>query len=118
MIKTVILSFIQSALSVGGITLLHHVLEGRGHNVIELLTSLLSIRGIAGAILLFGAFAVMTYMLTFVKFTIFIPLNTATTFLLTVVIGLLQNTEKPSWNIVVGMVFVLSGIAVIAGQRQ
>lgn len=118
MIKTVILSFVQSALSVGGITLLHHVLEGRGQNVTELVMSMMSLRGIAGAMLLFGAFAVMSYMLTFVKASVFIPMNTATTFLLTVVVGFLLSTEKPSWHIILGMMLVLSGIAVIAGQRQ
>ncbi|MEY3385934.1 MAG: hypothetical protein RIR53_745 [Bacteroidota bacterium] len=118
MTRMIILSFVQSALSVGGITLLHGVLDGRGGNLVELLPSLLSMRGISGALLLLAAFAVMSYMLTFMRASVFIPMNTATTFLLTVLIGLVTTAERPSLRLVLGMVLVLSGIAVIATQRQ
>lgn len=118
MTRMIILSFVQSVLSVGGITLLHNALDGKGQHAIDAILSLLSVRGFAGVVLLLTAFAVMSYMLTFMRATVFIPMNTATTFLLTVVIGLFTATERPSLQIILGMVLVLSGIAVIATQRQ
>ncbi|MBU3699830.1 MAG: hypothetical protein FGM33_07455 [Candidatus Kapabacteria bacterium] len=118
MTRMIILSFVQSALSVGGITLLHNVLDGRGQHAMEAISSLLTIRGLAGTVLLFSAFAVMSYMLTFMKATVFIPMNTATTFLLTVLIGLFTSSERPSLRLILGMALVLTGIAVIATQRQ
>lgn len=117
MTRTIILSFIQSALSVGGITLLHLVLDGRGASIPDTVHSLISARGLVGTVLLFLAFAVMSYMLTFTKASTFIPMNTATTFLVTVVMGLFTTSERPSLQLVVGMALVVSGIAVIAAQR-
>lgn len=117
MIRLVFLSFLQSALSVGGIEMLHTVLNGKQLSITDTLLALVSLRGIAGSGLLLCGFVVMSHMLTISKASVFIPLNTATTFVLTVAIGLLSQTERPSVALIVGMTLVLSGIAVIATQR-
>lgn len=116
MTRIVILSFVQSALSVGGIGLLHTVLEGK-QSILDTLLTLASLRGIAGSGLLLLGFVVMSHMLTMTKASVFIPLNTATTFILTVAIGLISQSERPSVALIIGMTLVLSGIAVIATQR-
>lgn len=117
MTRIVILSFVQSALSVGGISILHSVLHGKQQPMIDTLLSLANLRGIAGSGLLLLAFVVVSHMLTLTKASVFIPLNTATTFILTVAIGLISQSERPSVALIVGMMLVLSGIAVIATQR-
>ncbi len=117
MTRIVILSFVQSALSVGGIGMLHTLLEGKQQSIFDTLLSLASLRGVAGSGLLLLGFVVMSHMLTITKASVFIPLNTATTFILTVAVGLLSQSERPSIAIIFGMTLVLSGIAVIATQR-
>ncbi|MBU3678681.1 MAG: hypothetical protein FGM32_03630 [Candidatus Kapabacteria bacterium] len=117
MTRIVILSFVQSALAVGGIGMLHSVLDGKPQSVIDTLQTLVCFRGIAGSGLLLLGFVVMSYMLTLTKASVFIPLNTATTFILTVAIGLISQSERLSAPLIVGMMLVLSGIALIATQR-
>ncbi|MFM8771300.1 MAG: hypothetical protein ACKOE4_04670 [Candidatus Kapaibacterium sp.] len=117
MTRIVILSFLQSALSVGGIGVLHSVLDGKQQPIFDTLLSLASFRGIAGSGLLLLGFVVMSHMLTLTKASVFIPLNTATTFILTIAVGLISQSERPSVTLIIGMTLVLSGIAVIATQR-
>lgn len=118
MTRVVILSFIQSALSVGGISVLHSVLHGKEQGVASTALSLLSLRGVSGSLMLFLGFLVMSHMLSLTKVSVFIPLNTATTFLLTVGFGIIAGTERPSLTLVIGMGLVLSGIALITAQRS
>lgn len=118
MTRIILLSFAQSALSVGGISLLHAVLDGKNQALLQTATALLSLRGMAGSLLLFAGFLVMSHMLTLTRVSVFVPLNTATTFLLTIGMGLVLRTERPSIIMVLGMVLVLSGIALITAQKS
>lgn len=118
MMRVIILSFVQSALSVGGISILHSVLHGTGQTLMATMLSLVSLRGLAGSLMLFLGFLVMSHMLSLTKVSVFVPLNTATTFLLTVAIGIVAGSERPSLTLVVGMGLVLSGIALITAQRS
>lgn len=117
MIRLILLSVLQSALSVGGITVLHELLHNRALSATEMTGAFVSLRGVMGVVLLVLAFIVMSYMLTDMKVAVFVPLNTATTFMTTTVAGLLLRTEKPSLRLIAGMVLVVSGIAVITSQR-
>jgi drug/metabolite transporter (DMT)-like permease len=118
MIRIVVLSFVQSALSVGGIRMLHDALQGKDQTIISTALSLLSIRGMAGSLMLFLGFLVMSHMLSLTKVSVFVPLNTATTFLLTIGVGLIAGSDRPSLSLMIGMALVLSGIALIATQRN
>ena len=115
--RLVMLSVLQSGLSVGGITVLHGLLHDRGLTPPEMVGAFISIRGLLGVVLLVLAFLVMSYMLTDMKVSVFVPLNTATTFLTTTVAGLLIASERPSIRIIAGMVLVVTGIAVITSPR-
>lgn len=118
MMRVVLLSFLQSALSVGGISVLQSALHGRDQTVVTTALSLLSVRGVAGSLMLFLGFLVMSHMLSFTKVAVFIPLNTATTFLLTIGFGLIVGSDRPSPTMLVGMGLVLTGIALITAQRS
>jgi drug/metabolite transporter (DMT)-like permease len=118
MMRIVLLSFVQSALSVGGIGLLHTALHGKDQNMIGTVMSLLSLRGMAGSLMLFLGFLVMSHMLSLTKVSVFIPLNTATTFLLTIGFGLISGSDRPSLSLIIGMGLVLCGIALITAQRS
>jgi drug/metabolite transporter (DMT)-like permease len=117
MMRLVMLSVLQSGLSVGGITVLHELLHDRSLTPAEIVGAFISMRGLLGIVLLILAFLVMSYMLTDMKVSVFVPLNTATTFLTTTVAGLLVTSERPSLRIFAGMVLVVAGIAVITAQR-
>ena len=95
--------------------MLHSALHGKDQTLIETAMSLLSLRGMAGSMMLFLGFLVM---LSLTKVSLFVPLNTATTFLLTIGFGLISGSDRPSLSLIIGMGLVLCGIALITAQRS
>lgn len=109
--------FVQSSLSVAGSVLLSLALKGSGTSAAQMLQAGYSLRGLAGIVLMLASFGVLTYALTEYKPSAFIPVNTATTFVATVVLSHALGHDRVSITAVVGMLLIASGIAlVVRGQ--
>ncbi|MBL0323267.1 MAG: hypothetical protein IPP80_13005 [Ignavibacteria bacterium] len=86
MIKLLALTSLQAILGVGGIAMLTRALHGKPMELRVITTALFTIEGMIGAVILFGSFIVMSVILSFAKMSVYIPLNTALTFLVTIIL--------------------------------
>lgn len=118
MIRLLIYTFVQAMLGVGGIAMLTRALHGKPMELRVMTLALFTIEGGIGALLLFASFLVMSAILSFAKMAVYIPVNTAVTFLLTVVISIALGHERISVALVLGMVLIVAGVAIITGNRN
>jgi len=116
MIKLILLTLLQSLLTVFGMGLLNLALDGKTINVRELATALMTIQGMVGMLLLFGSFVLTSVILSFARLGVFIPLNTGLVFLATVLWGVLIQQEKISIPMMLGMVLIVMGVALVSAQ--
>ena len=72
MIKLILLTLLQSLLTVFGMGLLNLALDGKTINVRELATALMTIQGMVGMLLLFGSFVLTSVILSFARLGVFI----------------------------------------------
>lgn len=115
--KLLLWTIAHSALTVGGMGLLTIALGGREITFRTLLDGLLTLPGITGVVLLFGSFLTTAAVLSFARLSLFIPLNTGLVFLFTLLFAVFVQHEKINVPILLGMVLIVSGIAIISGQR-
>lgn len=108
---------LQSALAVGGMALLTHALYGVPLEIRALSTAFLSWWALAGAAALAASFIVLSIILSFASWSIFVPISTACTFVCTVCLSIITQSEAVSIRTVIGMVLIIAGIAVIASKR-
>lgn len=108
---------LQSALAVGGMALLTHALHGVPLELRAMATAFVSWWAITGLAALAGSFVVLSIILSFAQWTVFIPLSTACTFACTIGISLATGNEPLSMRTVVGMVLIIAGVAVVATKR-
>ncbi len=113
MMKLIAWSFLQSALGVGGIAMLTRALHGRPMEFRTMMSAALTPEAVIGAILLLGSFLVMSLILSFARMSVYIPVNTGLTFLLTVVLTLVTDDARLSMPMIVGMVLILVGISIV-----
>ena len=108
---------LQSALAVGGMALLTHALHGVPLEVRALSTAFLSLWALAGVAALAASFVVLSIILSFASWSTFIPISTACTFVCTICLSMIIQTEAVSIRTVIGMVLIIVGVAVIASKR-
>ena len=115
--KLVLLSILQSALAVGGTGLMTMAMHGRMTGPASLLAGALTPQGLIGMLLLLSSFIVMAVILTFAKLSVYIPLNTAISFLLTVIFASLVEHERITFPMMLGMVMIVIGTALVASGQ-
>ena len=115
--KLLLLTTLQSALTVGGMGLLTIALGGRPMEFKALLEGVFTLQGIAGIVVLFGSFITTSIILSFARLSIFVPLNTGIVFLFTVLFAALVQDEKINVPILVGMSLIVAGIAIVSVYR-
>jgi drug/metabolite transporter (DMT)-like permease len=104
-------------MSVGGSMLISVALKGRGGAPSQLLEAGLSGKGLAGITLMLLSFIVLTYALSMYTPKTFIPVNTATSFMATILLSYLIGYEAISLTAVAGMLLIGTGITlVLRGQ--
>lgn len=118
MIAVLMLCTIQSLCSVAGSMQLHsaysaHVCQTPS----QYISATLSQTGLLGLALTTAAFLVLAYTLSIAKASTVIPVNTALTFLVTIVLGLIAGHERISVGLITGMVLIAGGIAVVVQSR-
>ena len=117
MTKLLAICIIQSVMSVGGSMLISLAMKGGDASATHLVQAGLSGRGLAGIALMLTSFMVLTYALSAYSPGTFIPVNTATTFVATIVLGYLIGHESISLSAVIGMILIGTGITlVLRGQ--
>ena len=113
MMKLVAWSTVQSLLGVGGIAMLTRALHGRPMDLRTILAAALTVEGAIGALLLLLSFVVMSFILSFAKMNVYIPVNTGLTFLFTIVLTLVMDDARISMPMIIGMVLILAGISIV-----
>ncbi|OJX61313.1 MAG: hypothetical protein BGO89_01690 [Candidatus Kapaibacterium thiocyanatum] len=112
--KLLLFCVLQSALGVGGTALLTQALHGRDISVASITSATMTWQGIGGLVLLFSSFLVMGVILSFAKMAAYIPLNTALTFLFTVVLTIVVQRDAVSWPLVGGMALIFVGVLLVS----
>ena len=115
--KLILLTTLQSALTVGGMGLLTLSLNGRPLEVKSLLEGIFTFQGMAGVLMLLGSFVTTSIVLTFAKLSVFVPLNTGIVFLFTILFAMIVQHEKIDLPVVIGMVFIVIGISIASAFR-
>lgn len=118
MIKLVAFVTLQSILSVGGIMMIARVLHGKASDIRTIIAAASSIEGLVGVVLLFSSFVVMSFILSFAKSSIYIPVSTAIVFLTTILFAVVLGSERVTLVTALGMVLIVAGVALIAGNRN
>lgn len=113
MIKLITLCIVQSAMSVGGAFLINGVLHEKSASFATYMQAGLSQKGLAGIGLMLASFLVLTYALGHFKPSTLIPINTATTFIATVILGYIIGHDRVSYTAVAGMLLIGSGITLV-----
>ncbi|MBS1560493.1 MAG: hypothetical protein JSS89_02695 [Bacteroidetes bacterium] len=116
--KLLLWTLIQAIFGVGGTALLTHTLHGKGVSVASLTESALSWQGMVGIVLMFGSFLTMGYVLSFAKLSSYIPISTALTFLLTLIVTTTIQKEELTIQIIGGMVLIAAGIMLASWSRS
>lgn len=116
--KLLLWTLVQAVFGVGGTALLTHMLHGRGISVATLTESAMSWQGLAGIVLMFLSFLTMGYVLSFAKLSAYIPISTALTFLLTLIVTTTIQKEELTVQILLGMVLITSGIILASWTRS
>lgn len=117
MTKLLAICIVQSVMSVGGSMLISLALKGGETSASHILQAGLSGKGLAGIALMVLSFMVLTYALSAYSASTFIPVNTATTFIATIVLGYVIGLESISLTAVTGMLLIGTGITlVLRGQ--
>ncbi len=114
MIALVSLCLLQSILGVAGITFLTRALHGKAFEFRTILSAVGTGDVIIGSSLLLGSFLVMAIILSFARMHVYVPLNTAITFLVTILASIFIQHEKISGEELLGMVFVVLGVFLVA----
>lgn len=112
--KLLLFCVLQSALGVGGTALLTQALHGRDISVASITSATMTWQGIGGLALLFSSFLVMGVILSFAKMAAYIPLNTALTFLFTVLLTVVVQRDAVSWPLVGGMALIFVGVLLVS----
>lgn len=73
----------------------------------------MSSKGLAGIGLMLASFAVYTYALGQHKPSTFIPVNTATTFVATIILSYIIGHDRVTYTAAAGMILIGSGIALV-----
>jgi multidrug transporter EmrE-like cation transporter len=115
--KLILLTTLQSVLTVGGLGLLGMAMGGREFSVRMFFDGLFSIHGVGGVVCLVASFIVTSVVLSFARLSIFIPLNTGLVFLFTVLFTLLFHDEGVSLPVILGMSLIIAGIAIVSVYR-
>lgn len=115
--KLVLLTLVQSALTVGGMGLIGLAVGGKPLTVSSLVSAVASWQGAGGVALLIGSFVMTTVILSFARLSVFIPLNTAMVFVLTVLFAVGVHGERPNAMMLFGLAMIVVGISVVASQR-
>lgn len=117
--KLILLSILQSALAVGGTGLMTMAMHGRMTGPTSLIEGALTPQGLLGMVLLLTSFVVMAVILTFAKLSVYIPLNTAITFLFTVMFATVVEHERISLPMMLGMLLIVLGATLlVSGQAS
>lgn len=116
MIKLLALTTLQAILGVGGIAMLTRALHGKPMELRVITSALFTVEGMIGAVILFGSFIVMTVILSFAKMSVYIPLNTALTFLVTIILTVMIGQERVTLTTALGMVLIVAGVALVSAK--
>ena len=115
--KLVLLTILQSVLTVGGMGLINLAVDGKPLSLKPLLSGMLSWQGGLGVLLLIGSFFTTTAVLSFARLSVFIPLNTGLVFLFTVLFAVILQDERLSVPMLFGMALIVVGIGIVAQYR-
>ena len=112
--RLLILTILQSVLTVGGMGLVNMAVDGKQ---LSLLEAFATWQGVVGVLMLLGSFFATTAILSFARLAVFIPLNTGMVFLFTVVFAIVFQDERLSIPLMFGMALIVIGIGVVANYR-
>ena len=115
--KFLLLTILQSALTVGGMGLINLAVDGKPLSIKPLMEAMLTWQGLAGVVLLIGSFLTTTAVLSFARMAVFIPLNTGLVFLFTVLFAVFLQDERMSIPMMFGMALIVVGIGIVAQYR-
>lgn len=115
--KLILLTILQSALTVGGMGLINLAVDGKPLSIKPLMEAMLTWQGLVGVALLIGSFLTTTAVLSFARMAVFIPLNTGLVFLFTVLFAVLVQDERMSIPMMFGMALIVVGIGIVAQYR-
>ena len=113
MIRLLMLCLVQSSMSVSGAFLLNAVLSSSASGTAQMVSACMSPKGLTGILLMLLSFAAMTYTLSMYRAATFIPVNTAVTFLVTVIASYLLGADKMTISAIAGMVMITIGISLV-----
>lgn len=117
MIKLYALTALQAILGVGGIVMLTRALHGKPMELRVMATAIFTVEGMIGAAVLFCSFVVMSIILSFAKMSVYIPLNTALTFLVTIILSVVIGHERVTLTTALGMVLIVAGVALVSAKN-
>ena len=115
--RLLILTILQSVLTVGGMGLVNMAVDGKQLSLKPLLEAFATWQGVVGVLMLLGSFFATTAILSFARLAVFIPLNTGMVFLFTVVFAIVFQDERLSIPLMFGMALIVIGIGVVANYR-
>ncbi len=115
--KLVLLTILQSALTVGGMGLINLAVDGKPLSLKPLMEAMATWQGISGVVLLIGSFLATTAVLSFARLAVFIPLSTGLVFLFTVLFAVLVQDERMNIPMLFGMALIVVGIGIVAQYR-
>jgi len=116
-VRLLLLTTLQSALTVGGMGLLTVALGGRAIEFRSLFEGMISPFGMMGVAVLFTSFITTIVILSFAKLSIFVPLNTGIVFLFTVLFALIVQNERINVPVLFGMALIVIGVSVVSAFR-
>ena len=113
-----LLCILQSSMSVLGSFILHQTtVTTQPLSVSEWLSLCATAKGLSGIVLMVLSFSVLVYTLSQHRASVVIPVNTAVSFLVTLLLGYIFNAEKMTVSAVAGMVMICSGIALVVRNQ-
>lgn len=109
---------VQSALAVGGLTLITRSVFNSSGDVSSVVAGILTVEGVLGSLSLLLSFVVMTYILSFAQMHVYVPVNTGFTFLFTMLVSALLQGERIASRDLLGIALVLVGITILSLRQR
>jgi len=112
--KLLMLILLQALLNIGGATLIKKELnESTYNNIGEQLLFLFKLKPFIGLALIGVGFLVMISILKEANLSLFQPISSGLTYIVTIGFSIMILQEKISWSTLLGMVVILAGVLLI-----
>ena len=116
-VKILILTSIHTILNIGGISLIKNVVKDyKLSGIADYFSFLFNYRFILGVLMVTSGFFLMMKILQLIKFSMFVPLTSALSFLVASLIAVFFLEEQITLRMGVGMAIILLGIYILAWE--